>query len=384
MSSIDGAVRPANAPSIEVPLADLKTQHAKLHDEIAEALREVTEGASFILGPKVAQFEKDFAAYTNTRYAVGVNSGTSALHLALLCAGVGPGDEVISVPMTFIATSWAISYCGATPVYVDIDPVTYTMDPEQVEKKITRKTRGILPVHLYGQTADMEPLLDISRRHGIPLIEDAAQSHGALYHGSTAGSMGFCGCFSFYPGKNLGACGEAGAVVTNDASVAARLRSLRDHAQEKRYHHDEIGFNYRMDGFQGAVLGIKLRHLEQWTETRTALAARYRELLDDQFLVLPTQVPGRRHVWHLYVGTHPDRDRIRAELQARGIQTGLHYPIPLHLQKAYQHLRHREGDFPVSERVSRECFTLPLFAEMTAAQQTAVVDALVEILSDVE
>jgi dTDP-4-amino-4,6-dideoxygalactose transaminase len=384
MSSTDGAVHPAKAPYAEVPLADLKTQHARLREEIAQAIGDVTEGASFILGPKVAQFEKDFATYTNTKYAVGVNSGTSALHLALLCAGVGHGDEVISVPMTFIATSWAISYCGATPVYVDVDPVTYTMDAEQVEKKITRKTKALLPVHLYGQTADMEPLLDISRRHGIPLIEDAAQSHGARYHASTAGSMGLCGCFSFYPGKNLGACGEAGAVVTNDSAVAARLRSLRDHAQEKRYHHDEIGFNYRMDGFQGAVLGIKLKYIEQWTETRRALAARYRELLADQSLMLPTQVPGRRHVWHLYVATHPDRDRIRAELQARGIQTGLHYPIPLHLQKAYHHLRYREGDFPVAERVGRECFTLPLFAEMTAAQQTAVVDSLIEVMSDVE
>jgi dTDP-4-amino-4,6-dideoxygalactose transaminase len=384
MSSIDGAVRPANAPCAEVPLADLKTQHARLREEIAQALSEVTEGASFILGPKVAQFEKDFAAYTNTKYAVGVNSGTSALHLALLCAGVGAGDEVISIPMTFIATSWAISYCGATPVYVDIDPVTYTMDAEQIEKKITRRTKALLPVHLYGQTAEMEPLLDVSRRHGIPLIEDAAQSHGARYQRSTAGSMGLCGCFSFYPGKNLGACGEAGAVVTNDSAVAARLRSLRDHAQEKRYHHEEIGFNYRMDGFQGAVLGIKLKHIENWTETRRALAGRYRELLAEQSLVLPAQAPGRRHVWHLYVVTHPDRDRIRAELQARGIQTGLHYPIPLHLQKAYQHLRYREGDFPVSERVARECFTLPLFAEMTAAQQTAVVDALTELLSEVE
>lgn len=384
MSSIDGTVRPANATCAEVPLADLRTQHAKLREEIAQALNEVTEGASFILGPKVAQFERDFAAYTNTKHAVAVNSGTSALHLALLCAGVGPGDEVISVPMTFIATSWAISYCGATPVYVDIDPVTYTMDAEQLEKKITRRTKALLPVHLYGQMAEMEPLLDVSRRHGIPLIEDAAQAHGARYQRSTAGSMGLCGCFSFYPGKNLGACGEGGAVVTNDSAVAARLRSLRDHSQEKRYHHEEIGFNYRMDGFQGAVLGIKLKHIENWTETRRALAGRYRELLAEQSLVLPTQVPGRRHVWHLYVVIHPDRDRIRAELQVRGIQTGLHYPIPLHLQKAYQHLRHREGDFPVSERVARECFTLPLFAEMTAAQQTAVVDALTEVLSEVE
>jgi dTDP-4-amino-4,6-dideoxygalactose transaminase len=382
-SRIEEAPRVEEAPRAEVPLANLKAQHALLRDEITQSLHEVAEGASFILGPKVAQFEKDFAAYTHTKYAIGVNSGTSALHLALICAGVGAGDDVITVPMTFIATSWAISYCGANPVYVDIDPTTYTMDPRQVEKRITRKTKALLPVHLYGQMADMEPLLDISRRHGIPLIEDAAQSHGATYKGQTAGSMGFCGCFSFYPGKNLGACGEAGAVVTNDSKVAARLRSLRDHAQEQRYHHEEIGFNYRMDGFQGAVLGIKLKHIEQWTQTRRALAARYQEQLLELPLTLPVEAAERRHVWHLYVATHPHRDRIRTELEARGVHTGLHYPIPLHLQKAYKHLGYHEGDFPISERVGRECFTLPLFAEMTGAQQIAVVEALTDALSEV-
>ncbi len=384
MTRIDDGVRLHKAPRIEVPLADLKAQYARLREEIAQEINEVAEGASFILGPKVAQFEKDFAAYTGTKHAVGVNSGTSALHLALICAGVSAGDEVITVPMTFIATSWAISYCSATPVYVDVDPVTYTMDPEQVEARITKKTRALLPVHLYGQTADMEALLDISRRHGIPLIEDAAQSHGAAFRRNRAGSMGLCGCFSFYPGKNLGAAGEAGAVVTNDDSVAKRLRSLRDHAQEKRYHHDEIGFNYRMDGFQGAVLGVKLKRIEEWTEIRRALASRYHQLLSDLSLVLPVEADGRRHVWHLYVATHPDRDRIRTQLEMRGIHTGLHYPIPLHLQKAYSHLRHREGDFPVAERIGRECFTLPLFAEMTAAQQTAVVDALTDILTEAD
>ena len=383
MTKLNDVFRVAAAPKrVEVPLADLKTQYARLKGQITAALDEVAEGASFILGPKVAEFEKDFAAYTGAKFAVGVNSGTSALHLALLCAGVGPGDEVISVPMTFIATSWAISYCGATPVYVDIDPVTYTMDPAQVEKKITKKTKALLPVHLYGQMADLEPLLDISRRYGIPLIEDAAQSHGATYDGKTAGSLGQCGCFSFYPGKNLGAAGEAGAVVTNDPQIATRLRSLRDHAQEKRYHHSEIGFNYRMDGFQGAVLGIKLKHIEEWTQIRRALAARYAELLGDLPIKLPIELPNRRHVWHLYVALHPERDRIRTELEARGIHTGLHYPIPLHLQKAYESLGYREGDFPVTERVARECFTLPLFAEMTAAQQTAVVDALTDVLGE--
>lgn len=368
----------------KVPLSDLPAQCAPLRDEIMAAVGEVFDDAAYVLGPKVAQFEKDFAAYVGSRFCVAVNSGTSALHLALICAGVAPGDEVITVPMTFIATSWAVSYCGATPVYVDIDPVTYTMDVDKVERQITRRTKALLPVHLYGQAAEMEGLQEISRRHGIPLIEDAAQSHGARYHGRVAGTMGLCGCFSFYPGKNLGAAGEGGAVATDSADVAARLRSLRDHAQAKRYHHGEIGFNYRMDGVQGAVLGIKLKHLERWTATRRALAIRYRELLEGSTLQLPIEEPGRRHVWHLFVATHPDRDRIRAELEMRGIQTGLHYPVPLHVQPAYAHLRYRNGDFPVAERVARECITLPLFAEMTAVQQTAVADALLEILGEGE
>jgi dTDP-4-amino-4,6-dideoxygalactose transaminase len=314
---------------------------------------------------------------------VGVNSGTSALHLALVCAGVGRGDEVITVPMTFIATSWAISYVGATPVYVDVDPATYTLDVGRVERRITRKTRAILPVHLYGQPADLGPLLDIGRRHGIPVIEDAAQAHGARYHGRGAGTLGLCGCFSFYPGKNLGAYGEAGAVVTDDGRIAARLRALRDHAQGQRYHHDELGFNYRMDALQGAVLGIKLNYLDRWTEARRLLAGRYQGSLAGLPLRVPAEAPGRRHVWHLFVVLHPQRDRLRRELEARGIQTGLHYPIPLHLQRAYEHLGHRAGDFPVAERVGRECLTLPLFPEMTGGQQDAVVEALGDILSEV-
>jgi dTDP-4-amino-4,6-dideoxygalactose transaminase len=315
---------------------------------------------------------------------VGVNSGTSALHLALLGAGVGPGDEVITVPMTFIATSWAVSYVGATPVYVDIDPKTWTMDPGRVEERITPRTRALLPVHLYGQPADLGPLLEIGRRHGIPVIEDAAQSHGAEYRGQKAGTLGLCGCFSFYPGKNLGAYGEAGAVVTDDGRLAARLRALRDHAQEKRYVHSEVGFNYRMDALQGAVLGVKLRYLEGWTAVRRLLAARYLELLDGLPLGLPEEAPGRRHVWHLFVVLHREREALQKALQARGVQTGLHYPIPLHLQKAYRHLGYRAGDFPVAERVGRECLTLPLFPEMTHGQQERVVEQLGACLREVE
>jgi dTDP-4-amino-4,6-dideoxygalactose transaminase len=367
-----------------VPFLDLKAQYAGIRDEILQALQEVADGTTYVLGPRVAGFEEAFASYVGASHCVGVNSGTSALHLALICAGVRTGDEVITVPMTFVATSWAISYLGATPVFVDVDPATYTMDVRQVERRITDRTRAILPVHLYGQSSDMEPLLEIGRRHGIPVIEDAAQAHGARYRGRAAGTLGLCGCFSFYPGKNLGACGEAGAVVTDDDDVAARLRTLRDHAQGRRYHHGEVGFNYRMEALQGAVLGVKLKYLEGWTEARRRLARRYRAGLAGLPLVLPDEAADRRHVWHLFVALHPRRDGIRQVLEDRGVQTGLHYPIPVHLQGAYEHLGHRAGDFPVSERVARECFSLPIFPEMTDRQQDRVIETLSQILHQVE
>ncbi|MGE5608598.1 MAG: DegT/DnrJ/EryC1/StrS family aminotransferase [Bacillota bacterium] len=376
-------VLPATAgTTAAVPFADLRAQYAQIGEEVMGALREVVESAVFVLGPKVAQFERDFAAYVGAKHCIGVSSGTAALHLALIGAGVGQGDEVITVPMTFIATSWAISYVGARPVFVDVDPATYTMDPEQVEKHITSRTRAILPVHLYGQMADMDALLEIGRRHGIPVIEDAAQAHGAAYNGRNAGTLGQCGCFSFYPGKNLGAYGEAGAVVTDDDAIAARLRALRDHAQEKRYHHGEIGFNYRMDAFQGAILEIKLRYLEGWTRARSTLADRYKESMADLAIQLPMQIVNRRHVWHLFVILHEQRERLRQELEARGICTGLHYPVPLHLQQAYRHLGYGPGAFPVAERIARECLSLPLFAEMTPVQQDAVIEAMRDILRE--
>jgi dTDP-4-amino-4,6-dideoxygalactose transaminase len=376
--SLEAPSRPRQA----VPVLDLKAQYAGLRDEMLQALREVADSTMYVLGPKVAAFENAFASSLGAKHCVGVNSGTSALHLALICAGVEAGDEVVTVPMTFIATSWAISYLGATPVFVDVDPATCTMNVAEVERKITPRTKAILPVHLYGQPGDMGPLLEIGARHGIPVIEDAAQAHGARYHGKSAGTLGLCGCFSFYPGKNLGACGEGGAVVTNDDRVAARLRALRDHAQSQRYHHDEIGFNYRMDAFQGAALSVKLKYLERWTRDRALLADRYLHLLADLPLQLPEQAADRRHVWHLFVVRHPERDRLRRELEDRGIHTGLHYPIPLHLQKAYRHLGHAAGDFPVAEQIGRECLTLPLYPEMTTQQQDAVVHALHEILTE--
>jgi len=366
-----------------IPMLDLRGQYSEIRDELLLAMQEVADSTTYVLGPKVAEFETAFAAYVGTRHCVAVNSGTSALHLALIGAGVSRWDEVITVPMTFIATSWAISYVGATPVFVDVDPQTYTMDAAEVEHRITPRTRAIVPVHLYGQTADLAPLLEISRRHGIPLIEDAAQAHGAEYRGKRAGTFGLAGCFSFYPGKNLGALGEGGAVVTNDDNIAARIRALRDHAQSRRYQHDELGFNYRMDALQGAVLGVKLKYLERWIEARGFLADRYLKLLQDLPLQLPSVLSKCRHAWHLFVVLHPERERLRRELERRGVQTGLHYPIPLHLQKAYQHLHHRSGDFPVAEQIARECLTLPLFPEMTIRQQDVVVRALEDILTEV-
>ncbi len=380
----DAEVKPVGqATEPDVPLMDLKLQYAGLRDEIVKSFHEVLDSTTYILGPKVADFESAFARYLGVKHCIGLNSGTSALHLALIAAGVGLGDEVITVPMTFIATSWAISYTGANPVFVDVDPKTYTMDPSLVEKRITGRTKAILPVHLYGQPADLAPLLEIGKRHGIPVIEDAAQAHGAEYQGGRIGTFGQSACFSFYPGKNLGAYGEGGAVVTNDDALANRMRALRDHAQDKRYHHNEIGFNYRMDALQGAVLGIKLKHLEDWTNSRRRHAAYYQKALADLPLQVPVEASGRRHVWHLFVILHRERDRLQNALRSRGVHSGLHYPIPLHLQKAYQHLGHSVGDFPVSERVGRECLTLPLYPEMTTAQQDRVVKQLTECLREV-
>ncbi len=374
---------PAGESEAVIPVLDLHAQYESIKTEALEAIREVAESNAFILGPSVSDFEAAFAAHVGAKHCVGVNSGTSALHLALISAGVQAGDEVITSPMTFVATTWAISYVGATPVFVDVDPASCTIDVSQIERRITPRTRAIMPVHLYGGPADMEPLLELGRRHGIPVIEDAAQAHGAQYHGRGAGTMGLSGCFSFYPGKNLGAYGEAGALVTDDDAVANRTRALRDHAQSRRYHHEEIGFNYRMDGFQGAVLGVKLKHLNAWTEARRRLADRYLAALADLPLTLPVEAPDCRHVWHLFVVRHADRDRIRLQLEEKRIQTGLHYPVPVHLQKAYAHLGHRPGDFPITERIARECFTLPLYPELSDANQDRVVQALYEILDGV-
>jgi dTDP-4-amino-4,6-dideoxygalactose transaminase len=359
-----------------IPITDLKRQHGSIQGEIREAIRQVVDRCAFASGPFVETFEAEFARYCGVRHCVCVNSGTSALHLALIASGVGPGDEVITVPFTFISTAWAISYVGAKPVFVDIEPETCTMNMSQVEEAITPRTRAVLPVHLYGQMADLRSLKEICQRHNLNLIEDAAQAHGAEYFGQRAGSVGRVGCFSFYPTKNLGAIGEGGAITTNDGAVAERVRALRDHAQSTKYRHEELGFNYRMDGLQAGVLSAKLKYLDQWNSARRDLAARYNGLLSDTPLALPMEADGRHHVWHLYVIRHPQRDRVRKDLAEASIDTGLHYPIPVHLQPAYAHLQHAAGNFPVAEKAAAECLSLPLYPGLTKEEQSRVAEIL--------
>lgn len=360
---------------------DLGAQFACIGGDIRHAVLAVLESGEYVQGPKVASFEQAFASSLGVRHCVGVNSGTSALHLALHGAGIGPGDEVLLPAMTFVSTAWAVSYLGATPVFVDVDPITYTLDVDEARRRITPRTRAIVPVHLYGQPADMEALLAIGRSHDVLVIEDAAQAHGALVQGAKAGSLGRCGCFSFYPGKNLGGCGEAGAVVTNDDRLAARLRALRNHGQTARHIHDEIGYNYRMDAIQAAVLEVKLRHLDEWTLQRRARAERYRGQLADLPLTLPVEAADRRHAWHLYVVLSSRRDEILQAMASRAIHGGLHYPVPVPLQPAYRHLGYAPGDFPVAERIARECLSLPLFPELLPEQQDRVIDVLRTVLS---
>ncbi|ANL31290.1 DegT/DnrJ/EryC1/StrS family aminotransferase protein (plasmid) [Rhizobium phaseoli] len=360
-----------------IPFLDLKAQYNSIKSEIDAAVLGVLASGQYILGEEVARLEQEFADYCNVKHAIAVNTGTSALHLSLLAAGVGPGDEVITVPFTFVATVSAICYTGARPVFVDVEPVTLTMDPAQLEAKITTRTKAIIPVHLYGQMADMDAIQAIAGHYRIPVIEDACQAHGAQYKGARAGSLGASGCFSFYPGKNLGACGEGGIVVTNRDDQAKTMRMLRDWGQEQRYHHLLKGFNYRMDAIQGAILRIKLRHLEAWTEARRTHAGRYSSLLGrSAHLTTPVEKDGRRHVYHVYAIRSRDRDELQRVLSAEGIQSGLHYPIPVHLQKAHADLGYKTGDFPVSEAAAKEVLSLPIYPEMPAWHVDQVAAAL--------
>jgi dTDP-4-amino-4,6-dideoxygalactose transaminase len=359
-----------------IPFVDLKTQYASIRNEVNAAIQGVLDSCQFTLGSEVAAFEKEFAAYCKTEQGIAVNTGTSALHLALLAAGVGRGDEVITVPFTFVATVSAIDYTGAKAVLVDIDPQTFTMDPKAVEAAITPRTKAIIPVHLYGQPADMDPILAIAKRHKLIVIEDAAQAHGAEYKGRRAGSMGDMGCFSFYPGKNLGAYGEGGLVTTSNPEYARTIRMLRDWGAEKKYQHVLKGYNYRMEGIQGAVLRVKLRHLEAWTEGRRTAARHYDNFLAGSGVPTPVAMPYARHVYHIYaVRTHARQAWMDA-LQAQGIQTGIHYPIPVHLLPAFADLGYRAGQFPHSERAANEVLSLPMFPELTESQCKEVASAV--------
>ena len=357
-------------------MADLKTQYRNLKPEIDAAIARVIESSAFILGPEVAAFEEEFAAYSGAAAGIGVNSGTSALHLALLAAGIGVGDEVITTPFTFVATAAAIRYTGARPVFVDIEPRSFNIDPARIEQAITPATRVIMPVHLYGQPADMDPILEIARRRKLLVIEDAAQAHGAEYKGRRCGSIGDMACFSFYPGKNLGAFGEGGMVTTSNPEYAKMIRLLRDWGSANKYEHTYRGFNYRLEGIQGAVLRVKLRHLEAWTESRRTHAAHYNRVLGAVGFATPEELPGARHVYHVYTLRTTRRAELQEHLRSAGIQTGIHYPVPIHLQPAHADLGYGPGSFPVAEQAANEVLSLPVHPELTAGQLAEVCAAL--------
>ncbi len=362
---------------MNVPFVDLRPQFREVEHEVLPMVREAMENAAFIGGPQVTGFEAEFGAFCGSKYCVGVNSGTDALRFALIAAAVGSGDEVITVPHTFIAPTEAISQVGAKPVFVDIDPKTYNMDVSKIAGAITPRTRAIVPVHIYGQPADMDPILEVACKNNLVVIEDACQAHGALYKGKSAGSMGLTGCFSFYPGKNLGAYGEAGAVVTESEDTANRIRMIRDHGQTQKYYHDMEGYNGRLDAIQAGVLRIKLRRLEAWNRSRRQNAGHYSELLSRiKGVTVPAEADGCRHVYHLYVILVDDRDALQKYLGEKGVGTGLHYPVPLHLQKAYANQGHKKGDFPVTESVASRVLSLPMFPELANEQVEYVVDCI--------
>ena len=362
---------------MKVPFLDLQAHHAPLREQLDAAISQVIDTCAFAGGPFVASFERDFAAYCGSRFAIGLGNGTDALWLSLLALGVGPGDEVVTVSSTFMATAEAISFCGARPVFVDIEESTYTLDSDQLEKSITLRTKAIIPVHLFGQTAEMDLILEIARRRGIPVIEDACQAHGALYKGKKAGTIGVAGCFSFYPGKNLGAFGEAGAVVTNDPELAEKIKVLRDHGQARKYIHSMIGWNARMDGIQGAVLSVKLKHLDAANAKRRDHAHLYDELLGDiDEVIIPSLDHHNQHVYHIYAVRVNDRDQVLQAMVGKGISCAIHYPIPVHLQEAYSGLGYRKGSFPVAERCADSFLSLPMYPELSSEQIRAVATAL--------
>lgn len=362
-----------------IPFVDLRAQYDIIKSEVDAAILSVLESCQFTLGSEVARFEEEFATYAGSKFAIGVNTGTSALHLALLAADIGPADEVITVPFTFVATVAAIHYTGARPVFVDIDPRTFTMDPLEIKAAITPRTKAIIPVHLYGQPADMDPIVAIAKKHNLIVIEDACQAHGAEYKGKRAGSLGDFGAFSFYPGKNLGAYGEGGLVTTQDAQFNRTVRMLRDWGAEKKYQHVLKGYNYRLEGLQGAVLRVKLKYLESWTEARRAAAARYDAAFAGSGIDAPQASAYARHVYHIYAIRTGERPRWQDALEEQGIQTAIHYPFPVHLLPAYADLGYRAGQFPHSERAANEVLSLPMFPELTEDQTNTVARAVLDL-----
>jgi dTDP-4-amino-4,6-dideoxygalactose transaminase len=361
---------------MNIPLVDLRKQYAPLKGEILGGIERVLDGMHLFLGENVQGLENEFAQFCGVQHGIGVSDGTAALHIILRAMGIGPGDEVITVSHTFIATVEAIILAGARPVFVDIDPITYLMDVAQVKSRITPRTKAILPVHLYGQTVDMDPLLGLASQQGLKVIEDACQAHGAEYKGRKAGSLGDAAAFSFYFSKNLGAYGEGGFVTTNDDDLARKVRMIRDHGSERRYSHDLVGFNGRLDEIQAVVLRTKLPHLEKWNEQRRLHASRYNELLKGTPAIAPVECPGNWHVYHQYVIRVPQRDELQAWLKSQGVFTGIHYPVPVHLQKALACLGHRAGDFAMTERVVTEALSLPMYPELTDEEIQYVVDSL--------
>ncbi|WP_210529329.1 DegT/DnrJ/EryC1/StrS family aminotransferase [Rubellimicrobium arenae] len=364
-----------------IPFLDLTAQYRTIEADLEDAVLAVLRSGTYVLGEPVERFESAFARYCGSRHAIALNTGTSALHLALLAAGIGPGDEVITVSMTFVATTAAILYAGATPVFVDIDPATWTMDPARIEAAITPRTRAILPVHLHGRIADMDSIGEIAARHGLVVIEDACQAHGATSQGRRAGSMGLMGCFSFYPGKNLGACGEGGAVVTDDDDCAALIRSLRDWGQAGKYNHVRQGFNYRMDALQGAVLNVKLARMDAWSAGRRRVASAYDAGLSPD-LPRALRSGADDHAYHVYAILAQDRDALRGRLLAAGVATNVHYPVPVHLQPAYAGLGYQSGDLPVTEDIARRTLSLPIYPELSDRDVQTVIHAVNHATAD--
>ena len=365
----------------KLPLVDLKAQHASIAAEVRAALDNVMSNTDFILGADVHEFESEFARYCDAEHCVGLDSGMSALELGMRAMGIGPGDEVITPAGSFIASSSAISFTGATPVWVDVDPKTYNIDPALIEAAITPRTKAIMAVHLYGQPADMDPILAIGRKHDLPVIEDACQSHGAHYKGRRTGSMGAFGAFSFYPAKNLGAYGDAGALTTNDPELAEKIRMMRNYGQREKYDHVYLAWNRRLDTIQAAVLRVKLRHLDEWNEARKRVASLYGELLAGSGVALPRTAAGAEHVYHLFVIQVEDRDRVQDELAAQGISTGIHYPLPIHLQEAYRSAGFGAGSFPVTEAAAKRILSLPMYPELTEDSVRRVAAALGQAVS---